>query len=130
MAGDDLRKPEGAEHGTGVALRRLAGAVQAPRAEPAPRPERRPVSDVEPVEGPGAEEQDEDSTGGYDDAVFAPSDRPDEPITHGAPFGPGANFVALPYEDEFAFRRRVADELESSGPASLGPYIEKLRTGG
>jgi hypothetical protein len=72
----------------------------------------------------------EDASGGYDDALFAPTDRPDEPITHGAPFGAGANFVALPYEDEFAFRRRVADELESSGTASLNPYIAKLRTGG
>jgi len=102
----------------------MAGTVQAPAPQ---RPQR--VQPINPV-AEGTRPEDDDASGGYDEALFAPSDRPDEPITHGAPFGPGANFVALPYEDEYAFRRRVADELESSGPASLGPYIAKLRTGG
>lgn len=128
MAGNELRKPEDAEHGTGAALRRLAGTVQAPAPTPTPVPQGRPVR-VAP-HAPGVADDQEDATGGYDDVAFGPSDRPDEPITHGAPFGAGANFVALPYEDEFTFRHRVADELERDGPGSLRPYVEKLRTGG
>jgi len=125
VAAGEFNKPEGAEHGTGAALRRLAGTVEAPRPERTPR-----VRVVSPAQEQNQPIPEEDASGGYDEALFAPSDRADEPITHGAPFGAGANFVALPYEDEFAFRRRVADTLESDGPDSLAPYIAKLRNGG
>jgi len=70
-------------------------------------------------------------SGGYDEALFGPTWRPEEPITHGAPFGPGRSFVILPYEDERSFVLRVADQLEHSDQGgALGRYIAKLRAGG
>ncbi len=126
-----MRAPEGSEHGTGADLRRLAGTVRAPNPAPVLPPQTGPARPV-PTRGPEAAlAEDEDVSGGYDEALFGPSDRPDEPITAGAPFGPGRSFVILPYEDERAFARRVANQLESSSDApSLKPYIEKLRNGG
>jgi len=135
LAGGDLRQPEGAPHGEGAALRRMAGTIPMgtpgpgqPVVEQAPAGRPQPV----PVDGPGGQpDEEEDVTGGYDEAMFAPTDRADEPITHGAPFGPGASFVMLPYENERSFQVRVADQLESSNKApSLKAYIDKLRAGG
>lgn len=80
--------------------------------------------DVPPAEDPNADLND-----GYDDALFGPTMRPTEPLTHGAPFGPGANFVPRPDEDNRSFSLRVADELEATGSAALAPYIAKLRFG-
>lgn len=129
-----MRAPEGAPHGQGAALRRLAGTVDAGARPgqpvvPVGQPGR---AQPTPVGGPAAElEEEPDVTGGYDEAVFAPTERPDEPITHGAPFGAGASFVMLPYEDERAFMLRIADQLEGSTRATaLRPYIDKLRAGG
>jgi hypothetical protein len=84
-----------------------------------------------PVRGPGAPDQEEDVSGGYDEALFSPSWRPEEPISHGASFGPGRSFVILPYENERSFQLRVADQLEASDQGgALGRYIAKLRAGG
>lgn len=46
--------------------------------------------------------------------MLRPSDRPEEPITTGLPFGAGANFTRLPDETDEAFRGRVASELLES----------------
>lgn len=67
---------------------------------------------------------------GYDQALFARTDRPNEPITHGAPFGAGASYVPMPAEDNYQFLNRVADELQSSpDAAALAPYITEIRRG-
>ncbi len=125
MAGDEMRAPEGAPHGTGAALRRLAGVVDA-GAKEQPPPASAPVA-------PPAFVLAEESPGGdpYEEALFAPSDRPDEPITAGVPFGPGPSFSRLPVETERAFAVRVARILEDSpGADALRPYIDKLLAGG
>lgn len=131
MAKLDIPAQQGA-HGQAAALERMASTVPAER-QPAQR-SAAPVVQPFATKGPGSPGvplgQEGDVSGGYDNALFAPSDRPHEPITHGAPFGEGANFVQLPYEDEYAFRRRIADELSKDPTPSLAPYIEKLRAGG
>jgi hypothetical protein len=120
-------------HGEGAALERIASTAQPP---PAPGPARPPVQPFAPGATPmGAADlpagfDPQDVSGGYDEALFAPSDRPHEPLTHGAPFGDGANFTPMPAEDEWAFRRRIADQLEQDPAPSLQPYIAKLRAGG
>jgi len=133
MAAGDPRAPADAPHGTGAQLRRLAGTVDAGRA---PQPVQtdataRTVAPA-PVRGPGADQvPDEDVSGGYDEALFGPTWRPDEPITHGAPFGPGRSFVVMPYEDRRSFELRVADQIEASDQGgALSAYITKLRAGG
>lgn len=50
--------------------------------------------------------------------ILRPSDRPDEPITTGLPFGPGPSFVRQPQEPEDRFRQRVAAALMSSPTAT------------
>ena len=129
MARDkDIPAPEGAPFGTGAALERMSEVV------PAQRQRARPQVQPFVTRGPGSPGaplgEEEDVSGGYDEALFAPTHRPDEPLTQGAPFGPGSNFVPLPYEDEWAFRRRIADELSVDPTPSLQPFIDKLRSGG
>lgn len=46
-----------------------------------------------------------------DEEVFAPTDRPDEPITQGMPFGPGDNFSASPDETEGQRLARIATSM-------------------
>ncbi len=112
----------------------MAGTVDAGRRRPEPavtEPTARAVQPL-PVRGPVADQlEDEDVSGGYDEALFSPTWRPEEPITHGASFGPGRSFVILPYEDERSFVLRVADQLEASDQGgALSRYVAKLRAGG
>jgi hypothetical protein len=65
--------------------------------------------------------------GGYDAALFGPTDRPQEPVTHGAPFGPGANFTQTPQEDSRTFMLRVAGQL--SGTPELAAYVKRIQSG-
>jgi hypothetical protein len=122
-----------AEHGATAALQRLAAAVPT-RAAPS---QTGPGAVLSPAPGrPGPTEQIEpaplenDLNDGYDRALFGPSQRPDEPITTGVPFGPGANYRPKPFEDDRSFVLRVADELENSPDATaLASYIADLRAG-
>lgn len=54
----------------------------------------------------------------FDDLLFGPSDRPQEPITHGAGFGPGANFTTRGPETDKDFMARAAVELANAPGAS------------
>lgn len=65
--------------------------------------------------------------GGYDAALFGPTDRPGEPVTTGMPFGAGPSFVPLPTEDTRTFMLRVANDL-SANP-ELAAYVAKIRSG-
>lgn len=55
---------------------------------------------------------------GFEDILFAPTDRPHEPITAGAPFGPGPSFTRYAHESDEDFKMRVAAQLLSSPVAS------------
>jgi hypothetical protein len=128
------RAPADAEHGSTARLQRLAGTAptspgagptRVPRALPQPvalPPE--PLSDVHsPLEGSDERE--------IAEMLFGPTQFPDEPITAGAPFGPGPSFVARPSESRFAFMRRVADALSSSPAAvpEIRRYAERIARG-
>lgn len=120
------RAPADAEHGATAELQRVAGAIPA---RPAPQPQARQVSAQPPSE---PVQLTDDLNDGYDAVLFGPSQRPDEPITEGAPFGPGSNFVPRPFEDDRAFMLRVADEIERSPGGqtpSLAAYTEDIRRG-
>lgn len=119
-----------AEHGSTAALQRLASAV--PRVAPAAAPEqvRPPAGSPSPPAPPGAGQLTGDLNDGFDSALFGPTNRPNEPITEGAPFGPGSNYVRRPYEDDRSFMLRVAQELEAGPEAGpLAAYIEDIRKG-
>lgn len=50
--------------------------------------------------------------------LLRPTDRPEEPITTGVPFGPGAMALRMPGEDDARYRVRVASALMSSPGAT------------
>lgn len=50
--------------------------------------------------------------------LFGPSDRPNEPITHGAPFGAGSSHAPAAYESDDALISRVATQVASSPTAN------------
>ena len=60
-----------------------------------------------------------------------PTARPDEPVTTGQPFGPGASYVQLAHETATTYRERVANSLLSS-PSSdpdVKRFAEKILRG-
>lgn len=111
-----------AEHGATAALGRLQKAAQPGGGSPQPGFEQAagaalPAAPVQPGVGDHADMND-----GLDPVLFGQSERPGEPITHGAPFGPGANFIPKPFEDDFTFKTRVVQELRAA-PAPRGATV-------
>jgi hypothetical protein len=90
------------EYGDRSALQKATSAA----GEPMTLPE---VTDAAPTSGIAFEPD----TGGEPDpdvdaALFAPTDFPDRPLTHGMSFGPGANVSPNPDETEDQFMHRFA----------------------
>jgi hypothetical protein len=116
--------------GTAQLQRQAAGAPLRPPAQPPP-----PASTVQPVTGgqisvPDQSAPQGDISGGFDNLLFAPTDRPNEPITHGAPFGPGANFIPEPGEDDRTFMLRVAGQLQQQpSTPRVQQYIAAIQRG-
>lgn len=71
-------------------------------------PEFQDTSQDEPYQAASPQEQ----------FLFGATDRPDEPTSHGAPFGPGANFTKFAYENDGQFMSRVATNLGSDPNAT------------
>jgi hypothetical protein len=119
--------PEGAPHGSTAAIERVATA--APIASP-----QQPVA-IEPVqpEQVGVEQPqfEPERTDGLDAMLFAPTMRPDEPITAGAPFGPGPNYRPTPLETPRDFLTRIGNELANSPVATpaVRRYADRIRRG-
>lgn len=61
--------------------------------------------------------------------LLSASDRPSEPITAGAPFGPGRDFPTGAFESESDLRDRIASEFEASDSAELRAYALRVRRG-
>jgi len=107
-------------------------AVSPPLASPTPpagvpaAPVPAQTGDVPPVGG-GSSMQNPDIRS----QILRPTDRPNEPITTGLPFGPGANFVNQPGETDARFRERVASGIET-GPVTtpaVKAFAERIRKG-
>jgi hypothetical protein len=122
------RAPADAEFGSTAALQRLARTVPAGAGAA-----ERPGPGRPPTEPPDPEDSDEDLNEGFDRALFAPTARPDEPLTAGMPFGDGPNWTPRPTEDDRSFLMRVAADLErdpaAASSAQLRTYIAKIRQG-
>lgn len=113
------KAPADAPFGAEARLQRLAQSAPTTLEEsapPAPQGESRDPSMPPPLAG--------DLNDGYDDYLFAETSRPAEPLTHGSPFGAGANFVPRPQETPRSFMLRVAGDLERAPGA--GPEVQKL----
>ena len=63
--------------------------------------------------------------------ILRPTDRPDEPITTGLPFGPGANFLRLPNETDDRYRSRIASSLAHAGfvTGAVVTFAQRLAEG-
>lgn len=77
---------------------------------------------------------DEDDTAAFatpeEQFLFAPTDQPGQPLTAGAPFGPGANSLPRPDTDRDITARIVAD-LQTQAPRvpGLGKLAERISRG-
>jgi len=63
--------------------------------------------------------------------AFSPTDRPDEPLTQGAPFGPGASFTPYAFESQQGMLQRIADQMASqpNAPDEVRAFANRLRRG-
>ena len=63
--------------------------------------------------------------------LFSPTDRPDEPATHGAPFGPGAAMTQYAYETTNEFVNRALATVEETGLTTPGlkEFFDRVRRG-
>jgi hypothetical protein len=65
--------------------------------------------------------------------LFGPTDRPDEPLTTGMSFGPGANITSAQIKDESTqqFTARIANTLRTEGENSPGlkKFLDKAERG-
>lgn len=60
--------------------------------------------------------------------LYAQTDKPDEPITAGAPFGPGP--MTRPAETSSQFMRRVSSVLSNSGlPPEVKAFLDRATAG-
>jgi hypothetical protein len=81
------------------------------------------------------EEDDEEAAGdltGFDDILFSGSDYPDEPLTEGAPFGPGSNSlrsVGPETDDEFMARAAVAVAGSPSATSRVKSFVTRVANG-
>lgn len=79
------------------------------------------------------DDDDEDfvPAGEEEDFIFGPSERPDEPVTQGAPFGQGSDFLRSSYEDDDSFTRRIASQIVAapSSPGEARGFARRLLEG-
>jgi hypothetical protein len=70
-------------------------------------------------------------SGEEEDFIFGPSGRPDEPITQGAPFGAGSDFLRSAYESDEAFTQRIASQIANapSSPGEARGFARRLLEG-
>lgn len=63
--------------------------------------------------------------------LFSTTDRQDEPITAGAPFGPGPFSPTIRHESESAFKQRIAGALSSvrGNVPGLEKYLKLIERG-
>lgn len=82
------------------------------------------------AEAPGFLDVLPDTADEFDAVMLAGTDFPERPLTHGAPFGPGANAVPLPRESEQAFLRRIAMQmLEAGAPEDAKLWAARVIAG-
>ena len=70
-------------------------------------------------------------SGDEEEFLFSQTDRPDEPITAGAPVGPGPDLSRHAIETPAAFKQRLLAQMEQRGNQSreVRAFIEKARRG-
>jgi hypothetical protein len=90
----------------------------------APQQGRRPI----PTRQAYSQSQEPGSFGDLEDVVLGPSDRPDEPITAGANFGPGQMFVApdLTPDQRLRVTARAVVRTQDMDPRAIAFFTRVL----
>ncbi len=80
---------------------------------------------------PPPEDQQYQPQGEQDQFIYGPSDRPQEPFSHGLPFGPGANFTADAGESDDAFVKRIAAQAQNdpNAPKQMKQFAQRALNG-
>ena len=61
--------------------------------------------------------------------LFSQTDRPDEPITHGAPFGPGAGALPGPTDDQLADQVVQQAANDPNAPPQMRAFAQRQAAG-
>ena len=76
------------------------------------------------------EEEEFGQPGGTEEEfLFGGTDRPGEPISAGAPFGPGADASPFAYESDAAFVERIAAQLQNDRDPRVRGFAKRLLEG-
>lgn len=78
---------------------------------------------------PGEPEEDYQPADDTEAFLASASDRPDQPLSAGAPFGPGPDVVPRPQENERDFLARVATSLETTSLPGAREFASRVRRG-
>ena len=79
--------------------------------------------------GPAEDPVDFTPAGEDEEFIYSPTDRPAEPVTAGAPVGPGPDFTKHTVETEAEFRTRVAGTLAQAPTREARALAERLQRG-
>lgn len=84
-----------------------------------------------PISGAVEDDVAFEPSGEEESYIFGPSDRPNEPITAGAPFGPGGNVSRAAISLDADAVRRVADQITANRTSSpeARRFAERVRAG-
>ena len=77
----------------------------------------------------GDEEDNFAPQGDEETYLFSPTERPAEPISAGAPFGPGADFVRQAYESDRDFMLRVGQSLSGDPNPDVRDFVTRISEG-
>jgi hypothetical protein len=116
-------------YGAALALNQAVeatGGFQAPSSQAPPLARRPP-----PAMGQYSASQEDnfpEHVSAVEDVVFGPTDRPDEPITAGVPFGPGSNFAtsALTPQEKLRVSARAVLNAKGVDPRSQAFFARVL----
>jgi hypothetical protein len=79
-----------------------------------------------PPDEPGYQPQ-----GDQDQFLYGPSDRPQEPFSHGLPYGPGAAFTPDQGEGDDQFVKRIASQAlnDPAAPKQMKQFAQRALNG-
>ena len=80
--------------------------------------------------GPAEDPVDFTPAGEDEQFIYSPTDRPGEPVTAGAPIGPGADISTHTVESDAQFKQRVAERMAAtSASPEVRRFVERVQRG-
>ena len=79
--------------------------------------------------GPAVQPEPHQPQGPEDQFLFSPTDRPNEPITHGAAFGPGAGAIQGPSDDQLVEQVSQQALNDPAAPTAMRRFAQRQAQG-